>query len=195
MNQSKKLSFQSLLAVSIGLTLSTFLTTPNAKAAKEVSLVSGAFCRSISVSDLDYLAKTGEARGILKDALKLSRQNPKDISKLLNNKLEIPLILTSKLMNTKIGNVIIKRISKIIYPLRVPDTSVSVPAFRAGVINGLQAGKGNLTAISFLKAYPSEMLAVNLPGLFGVMEKAESIADLVRFFSDSPLDGLHQSKP
>ena len=34
----------------------------------------------------------------------------------------------------------------------------------------------------------------NLPALFSVIEKAESIAGLVRFFSD-PLDGLKEPKP
>ena len=98
-------------------------------------------------------------------------------------------------MPTRIGNVIINRISKIIYPLNVPNPSVSVPAFRAGVINGMQIGKGGLNAIHFLKAYPNQTMTVNLPALFGIMQKAESIAGLVKFFSDSPLDGLKESKP
>ncbi|MCH2565673.1 MAG: alpha/beta hydrolase [Prochlorococcus sp. ALOHA_A2.0_51] len=195
MNQSKKHSYRSLMALCLGLGLSLFSTMPKAEAAKEVALVSGAFRRSISVSDLEYLAKTGKARGLLKDALKFSRQNPETVSKLLNKKLELPIGLTSRLMTTRIGNVIINRISKIIYPLNVPNPSVSVPAFRAGVINGMQIGKGGLNAIHFLKAYPNETMTVNLPALFGIMQKAESIAGLVKFFSDSPLDGLKESKP
>ncbi|HYP04258.1 MAG TPA: alpha/beta hydrolase, partial [Cyanobium sp.] len=31
---------------------------------------------------------------------------------------------------------------------------------------------------------------VNLPALMALTQKASSIGDLVRFFSDSPLDGL-----
>ena len=67
---------------------------------------------------------------------------------------------------------------------------MSVPAIRAGVINGLQIGEGGLTAIKFLEAYPSDVMEVNIPALLAVIEKAESIAGLVQFFSDSPLDGL-----
>jgi hypothetical protein len=33
-------------------------------------------------------------------------------------------------------------------------------------------------------------MAVNLPALFAVIEKTKSIASLVKFFTDSPLDGL-----
>ena len=159
-------------------------------AAKDVALVSGAFIRSISVADLAYLAETGEARGLLVDLLKLSRQDPEDVAKLLNQELNLPLVLTSRLMSTRIGDVILTRVARIIYPLRVPAPSVSVPAIRAGVINGLQIDDGGLTAIKFLEAYPSSVMEVNIPALLAVIEKAESIAGLVQFFSDSPLDGL-----
>ena len=93
-------------------------------------------------------------------------------------------------MSTRIGDVIIRRVATIIYPLKVPDPSVSVPAIRAGVINGLQKEEGGLTVINFLDAYPAEVMEVNIPALMALIEKAESIADLVKFFSDSPLDGL-----
>ena len=161
-----------------------------AHAAKDVALVSGAFIRSISVADLAYLAETGEARGLLVDLLKLSRQDPENVAKLLNQELNLPLVLTSRLMSTRIGDVILTRVARIIYPLRVPAPSVSVPAIRAGVINGLQIDGGGLTAIKFLEAYPSDVMEVNIPALIAVIEKAESIAGLVQFFSDSPLDGL-----
>ena len=62
------------------------------------------------------------------------------------------------------------------------------------MISGLQSEEG-LTAVSFLKSYPNAVMAVNLPALFGVIEKAESIAGLVQFFSDSPLDGLKEAQP
>lgn len=159
-------------------------------AAKDVALVSGAFIRSISVADLAHLAETGQARGVLADLLKLSRQDPEDVAKLLNQELNLPLVLTSRLMSTRIGDVILTRVARIIYPLKVPAPSVSVPALRAGVINGLQIGEGGLTAVKFLEAYPSEVMEVNIPALIAVIEKAESIAGLVQFFSDSPLDGL-----
>ena len=35
---------------------------------------------------------------------------------------------------------------------------------------------------------------MSLPALMGLMSKASSITDLVRFFSDSPLDGLRGDK-
>ena len=172
----------------------TALASP-ALAAKDVALISGAFRRSIPVKDIEHLAKTGEARGLLEQLLVLSKQDPEDVAKLLNQKLDLPLVLTSRLINTRIGEAIIRRVGQILYPIYTPQPEVSIPALRAGVINGLHNSGDGLTAVDFLKAYPNEVLAVNLPALFSVIDKAQSISGLVQFFSDSPLDGLKETKP
>ena len=187
------LSFAAGLGVSLA-GVGGVVTRP-ALAAKDVALVSGAFRRSLSVDDLAYLAETGKPRGLMVDILRLSNQNPEDMAKLLNQQLNLPLVLTSRLMSTRIGDVIIRRVARIIYPLMVPSPDVSVPAIRAGVINGLQIDDGGLTAIKFLKAYPAEVMEVNIPALMAVIEKAQSISGLVQFFSESPLDGLKDAKP
>ena len=172
----------------------TALASP-ALAAKDVALVSGAFRRSIPVKDIEYLANTGEARGLLEKLLVLSEQDPENVAKLLNQKLDLPLVLTSRLINTRIGEAIIRRVGQILYPIYTPQPEISIPALRAGVINGLHNSGDGLTAVDFLKAYPNEVLAVNLPALFSVIDKAQSISGLVQFFSDSPLDGLKEAKP
>ncbi|RZO12764.1 alpha/beta hydrolase [Synechococcus sp. UW105] len=198
-NHSSKTRRRRLLALctGVGVTLTGLgaIASPPSQAAKDVALVSGAFRRSISVADLAYLAETGKPRGLMVDILRLSNQNPEDVAKLLNQELNLPLVLTSRLMSTRIGDVIIRRVARIIYPLMVPAPEVSVPAIRAGVINGLQIGDGGLTAIKFLEAYPAEVMEVNIPALMAVIEKAQSISGLVQFFSESPLDGLKDAQP
>ena len=153
-----------------------------------------AFRRSIPLEEIEHLAETGEATGLLEDLLELSGQDPIEVSQMLNQSLKLPLVLTSRLINTRIGEAILRRAARIIHPIYTPEPEVSVPAIRAGVISGLQSEDG-LTAVSFLKGYPNAVMAVNLPALFGVIEKAESIAGLVQFFSDSPLDGLKDAQP
>ena len=180
---------RTLLAWSTGLSLSLFTVGSPSLAATDVALVSGGFRRSIPVKEFEHLANTGEAIGLLGNLLDISKQNPEEMSKLLNQQLSVPLVLTSRLINTRIGEAIIRRVARIIYPIYTPQAEVSVPAIRAGIINGLQQSDG-LTAVGFLKAYPNQVMAVNLPALFAVIEKTESIASLVKFFSDSPLDGL-----
>ena len=190
----KPVTRSTLLALAAGLGIAWGSIMQPLQAATDVALVSGAFRRSIPVKEFEHLAETGEAIGLLEDLLELSEQDPKEVSQMLNQSLELPLVLTSRLINTRIGEAILRRVARIIYPLYTPAPEVSVPAIRAGVVNGLVSEDG-LTAVSFLKGYPNAVMAVNLPALFEVIEKAESIAGLVQFFSDSPLDGLREAQP
>jgi len=158
-----------------------------------VAFVSGAYRRSIPVADLEHLAMTGEARGLLGDVLRFNGQDPSEVSKLLNKSLSLPLVLTSRLMTTRIGAAIIERAAQIVYPLKA--RSAGPAAFRAAVILGLKSGDGRLTPVGWLKAYPSSDsdMEVSIPALLEVVRKASSIAELARFFSESPLDGLRGS--
>jgi hypothetical protein len=173
-----------LLGASLGLALG--LASP--AAAENVVFVSGAFRRSIPVADLVHLAETGQARGLLADVLRLTRQDPKTVAMLLNESMSLPVVLVSRLLNTRIGEVLLQRLAQIVFPLNA--SSVGLPALRSAVILGIADNSKGLSALSFLQAYPSQELAVSLPALMGLMSKASSISDLVRFFSDSPLDGL-----
>ena len=66
-------------------------------------------------------------------------------------------------------------------------------SLRSAIILGLVEGKGSLSAISFFRAYPTQEMEVSIPALLNLMSKASSISELVRFFSESPLDGLKGS--
>ena len=135
---------RTLLAWSTGLSLSLFSVGAPGLAATDVALVSGGFRRSIPVKEFEHLADTGEAIGLLGNLLEFSKQDPEEISKLLNQELSIPLILMSRLINTRIGEAIIRRVARIIYPIYTPQAEVSVPAIRASIINGLHQ-----TAVSY----------------------------------------------
>ena len=177
-----------LQVLTTGLIAGAILKPAAAPAAENLVFVSGAFRRSIPVADLDYLATTGEARGLLADVMAFAKQKPAEVAKLLKAELSLPVVLTSRLLNTRIGEAILARVAQIIYPLKAKR--VGIPALRAGVINGLLAGDGKLNAVGFLQAYPVDELEVNIPALLAVMQKANSISQLVSYFSDSPLDGL-----
>lgn len=143
-----------LLALGISCGISSFSLTVPAQAAVDVALVSGAFRRSIPVSDIAHLARTGEARGLLDDLLTLSDQDPAQVAALLNKNLNLPLVLTSRLVNTRIGEALTRRMAQIIHPIALRDPAISVPAIRAAVIEGLQSPQG-LTAVSFSRTTPT----------------------------------------
>jgi hypothetical protein len=112
----------------------------------------------------------------------------------LKAELAIPLVLTSRLLNTRLGEAVLARVAQIVYPLYAKG--VGIQALRAGILNALAQGDGRISAISFLKAYPVGEMEVSIPALMAVLEKAKSISQLVQFFTDSPLDGLRApSKP
>jgi hypothetical protein len=175
-----------LLGTLLGLGL--LCSTPAAPAAENIVLVSGAFRRSIPVADMELLASKGQAQGLLADLLKLSKQKPAEVGKLLNQSIPLPLVLVSRLLNTRIGEALLDRLANIVYPLKTPGAGM--PALRSAIVIGIADGNGNLSPVSFLRAYPNREMEVNLPALLGLLEKANSISDLVRFFSESPLDGL-----
>lgn len=179
----------SIAAALLGLTLS--LAGPSARAAEQLVFVSGAFRRSIPVADLEALVETGEVRGLLADVLHVSNQDPAVVAELLNQPLSMPLTLVSRLLNTRIGEALLDRVAQVIYPLKAAD--VGRQALRAAVILGLAEGDGSISALGFLQAYPTRELEVNIPALMQVAAQASSVAELVRFFSESPLDGLRES--
>ena len=65
----KPFSRSSLLAMAAGLGLSWSCVMKPLNAATEVALVSGAFRRSIPVKEIEHLAETGEANGLLELSL------------------------------------------------------------------------------------------------------------------------------
>jgi hypothetical protein len=182
---------QRLLAITLGLGLG--LGVPAGQAAENLVFVSGAFRRSLPVADLEHLASTGQAQGLLAQGLALGKQNPAEVAKMLNEKIALPVVLVSRLLNTRIGEAILERLARVIYPLNTP--SVGIPALRSAMVMGIVEGNGSLSALSFLRAYPNNNLEVSIPALMALMQKANSISDLVRFFSESPLDGLRGTTP
>tara|TARA_Y100001968_G_scaffold306264_1_gene322926 strand:+ start:13730 stop:14290 length:561 start_codon:yes stop_codon:yes gene_type:complete len=166
-----------------------------AKSADKIIIYKGSIGRSISVSSLESLAKHKKATGTLKNIIKLSGENKNDIADMLNEEYELPIVLTSNLMNSKIGTIILSRVGQIIYPDKTLDDSISIPAIRAGVINGIVEGNGKLSLIRFFKSYPNKNMAINYGALSKVIKKVNSMTDLVEFFTGSPLEKLKNNSP
>jgi hypothetical protein len=187
---------QALATIGLGLSLMGLLPAvplPPVAAAENLVFVSGAFRRSIAVTDLEHLAQTGQAQGLLADVLRFSNQNPKDVAKLLNQSVSLPVTLVSRLLNTRIGEAILERLAQVVYPLRA--SQAGVPALRSAMVLGVVNGNGAISPLAFFRAYPTQDMEVSIPALMNLLSKASSIAELVRFFSESPLDGLRGDAP
>ncbi len=167
-----------------------FYSIPTAKSAEKISLSHGLFSRTITIKSLNNLIKTGEAKGTLKNLIEAQNIPIEEIINVLNQEFELPLVVTSKLINSTIGEVILFRLTKIIYPKKLPNKTISIPAMRAGVINGIVVGNGKLTLIQFLNSYPNKTIEVNMSALFNVLNKVESMSELIDFYVDSPLERM-----
>lgn len=170
------------------------LAAPSARAAEQVVFVSGAFRRSIPVADLERLARTGVAVDLLGDALRLGRKDPAEVGKLLNHRVALPLVLTTRLMSTGFGESALEKLSVIVYPLKAPR--VGMVALRSATILGLQTGSGSLSAVGFLRAYPNKEVAINLPALQSALEGLSGMGKVLKEFLESDLgSNLERVKP
>ncbi|MDM7952836.1 MAG: alpha/beta hydrolase [Cyanobium sp. CZS 25K] len=168
-----------------GLAALLSLAAPAARSAEQVVFVSGAFRRSIPVADLERLARTGEAVGLLGDALRLGGQDPAEVGKLLNHGVPLPLVLTTRLLSTRFGESALERLSGILYPLKAPE--VGMVALRSATILGIRNGSGSLSAVGFLRAYPNAEVAINLPALQSALEGLSGVSQVVKEFLESDL--------
>ena len=169
------------------------ITTGNrAHSAENLHIYYGMFSRSISIEDIKNLAETKKATGRLSNIIKLTNNDEKLIAEMLNQEIEAPLVLTSKLLNSKIGNAIIEKAIIIVYPNRYKNESISKPALRSAIIKAITIGNEKINIINFLEAYPNKNVAINLTELYKTISKVESISELVKFFSNSPLEKLKE---
>ncbi len=163
--------------------------------AEEIAFTSGIFSRKIVVEEIEMFAKTKKTEGFIKNLVGKDNKDIEDLSTLLNQEFDLSITVMSKLMNSQIGEVILKRASKIIYPLRIQDPKITIPAIRSSIIKGLVKGNGRINLLLFIKSYPNKTMVINVPELFEVIDKVESISELVKFFSNSPLEGLKEGTP
>jgi hypothetical protein len=187
MSRLLRLRSSAIARSGVGLGALLALAAPSARAAEQVVFVSGAFRRSIPVADLERLARTGEAVGLLGDALRFGGQDPAEISRLLNQRVTLPLVLTTRLLSTRFGEIALERLSGILYPLKAPG--FGMVALRSATILGIQAGGGTLSAVGFLRAYPNDELAINLPALQSALAGLSGMSHVVKEFLESDLGG------
>ena len=160
------------------------------KAADEIKIVYGIFSRTIKVNSLKTFAEEGNSTKDLKRILKATGSPDKKIRSVLNKNFEIPITIASKLVYSEIGNVFLTRLSSIIHPPRATDERTGMLALRASVIQGINLGNGKINLINFFESYPTKTVILDVSALSKVMNKVESISELLTFFTNSPLEKI-----
>ena len=161
-----------------------------AKAAEEIKIVYSIFSRTIKINSLKKFAEGASSTSQLKRILKATGSPDKEIRTVLNKEFEIPITVASKLVYSEIGNVFLTRLSSIIHPTRAIDERTGMLALRASVIKGIKLGNGKINLIKFFEGYPTKTVILDVSALSKVMNKVESISELLNFFTNSPLDKI-----
>ncbi|WP_288225534.1 alpha/beta hydrolase [uncultured Prochlorococcus sp.] len=163
---------------------------PKANAAEEIKIIYSIFSRTIKVNSLKTFANGGKSTKKLKRILKATGSPDKEIRTVLNKDFEVPITIASKLIYSEIGNVFLTRLSSIIHPPRATDERTGMLALRASVIQGINIGNGKINLINFFEGYPTKTVVLDVSALSKVMNKVESISELLTFFTNSPLEKI-----
>jgi hypothetical protein len=167
-----------------------FFNIPKANAAEEIKIIYSIFSRTVKVNSLKTYAKEGNSTRKLTRILKATGSPDEEIRSVLNKDFEVPLTIASKLINSEIGNIFLKRLSSIIHPTKANDERTGMLALRASVIQGIKIGNGKINLIKFFESYPTKTIVLDVNALSKVMNKVESISELLDFFTNSPLEKI-----
>jgi len=168
----------------------TFFNIQRANAAEEIKITYSIFSRTIKVSSLKSFAEKGYSKGKLKRILKTTGSTNQEIRSVLNKDFEIPITIASKLVYSEIGNIFLTRLASIIHPPKADDERTGMLALRASVVQGIKIGNGKINLINFFEGYPTKTVILDVNALSKVMNKVESISELLDFFTNSPLEKI-----
>ena len=170
------------------------LLIPKAKGAETLFLYKGTFSRTIKIEELYKFKETKKPSNKLKNLIKITNQKEKELHKILSSEIEVPLKTSSKLMNSKIGEVFLSRLSKIIYTNRLSNKELNTKAIRSGILISSFNNNQKINLIDFFRAYPNKNIAIDLNALSKTLKKVESIKELLEFYSDSPFKKLKEGR-
>ncbi|MEH1814964.1 MAG: alpha/beta hydrolase [Nostoc sp.] len=158
-------------AQSIGLFCTLFTTyyislNTYAKAAETVVLRYGQWEESISVTNLQSIAETGQVPEKYKVYTnKFPLEERQKFLKALQTESRVNFVTLSRLLNTSVGSTILRDFAR----LTSRNDDAGMQALRSGLVLGAKT-KERLSIISFIQNYPSDRLVINLqeaPQVFG----------------------------
>ena len=154
-----------LSAALLCLTVNGFLTAPPSLAAEQIVARYGILEQSLPVQDLRQYSEKGQVSSDLQFFLRyLSPKEQQKLQQALQVKLSLDLVALDKLLDTEIGQQFLAEI----YPVIARRDKAGIPALRAAILLGTKSSEG-LGILSFLDAYPSKRLVIDLPKALEVL--------------------------
>ena len=173
--------------------INPFLIINKVKSADQIKITYSIFSRTVSIRSLKKYSLTGKAEKNLERLLKMTNATNEEILNILNKNFDIPLPIASKLLYSEIGSIVLSRLSKIIHTPNARDEITGKLALRSSVIKGIDMGKGKINLVRFFESYPTKTVILDISALSKILNKVESINDLLKFFTDSPINKIKDS--
>ena len=167
---------------------------PRVESAERIFLYKGNFSRTIEIEELNEYVTTKKPSKKIQNLIKITNQNDKDLHKFLSYQIEVPIKASSRLMNSKIGEVFLNRLSKVIYPNKTSDIKTSIKAIRSGIILSSYKNNQSINIIDFFNEYPNKNIAIDLDALNKALKKVDSLKKLIDFYSSSPFKKLKDGR-
>ena len=187
MNFLKSLFFRVFLIL---FTNQIFFNAPKAQSAEKIKIIYSIFSRTVTVDSLKNFAETGNSSKSLRRILNATGSSNDDIQKVLNKNFEIPITIASKLIYSEIGNVFLTRLSSILHTPNTNDERTGMLALRSSIIKSLYLGNEKINLVSFFESYPTKTIILNVNALNKLMNKVQSISELLEFFTSKPLEKI-----
>ena len=190
MNKKKRLFYKYFLCF---LLINSVFFINKVQSAEEIKITYSIFSRTINIKSLKRYSKTGKAEKNLERLLRTTNASNEKILSILNKNFDIPLPIATKLLYSEIGNIVLSRLSKIIHTPKARDEVTGKLALRSSIIKGIYTGEGKINLIRFFENYPTKTVILNVNALNKILNKVESINELLKFFTDSPLNKIKDS--
>lgn len=139
-------------------------------AAEKITVRYGLFEQSIPVADIRSYSETQKASSDLKSFLDyLSAEEKQKFQETLQVKMSLDIVAVDKLINSGMGKQILSFASSAI----ARRDQASIPALRSAIIIGAKSPEG-LGVVSFLEAYPSNQLVIDVSKISKLVGLANS---------------------
>ena len=161
-----------------------------AESAEKIKIVYSVFSRTVTIDSLRDFAENGKSSKSLRKIQNATGSSDEEIQAILNKNFAIPITIASKLVYSEIGNVFLTRLSSILHTPNTNDKRTGMLALRSSVIKSLYVGNEKINLVSFFESYPTKTIILNVNALSKVMNKVQSITELLEFFTNKPLEKM-----
>jgi lysophospholipase L1-like esterase len=151
------------------LAVDSLLSSSSSFAAEKFVVRYGLFEQSLPVEDLRKYAETQQVSSDLNSFLRyLNPKQQQRLQQALHVNMSLDIVAVDKLLDTSLGKMLLSAASKSV----TRRDKAGIQALRSAIILGAKSREG-LGIISFLKAYPSDKLVVDLPQALEILNQSK----------------------